>query len=64
MARANLYPPPRTLRLKLLPKSRDAFTPDSSDQRRADKFVGKHIRFGTEPFLDWPTVTAFLRNAA
>ena len=38
-ARANLCPPPRTLRLKLIVKSRDAFTPDSSDQRRA---LGSH----------------------
>lgn len=40
------------------------FLVDDRIKHGADKFVGKHIRFGTEPFLDWPTVTAFLRNAA
>ena len=41
-----------------------AFLVDDNPKNGADKFVGKHIQFGTEPFPDWPTVTAFLRNAA
>jgi len=40
------------------------FLVDDRTKHGADKFAGKHIRFGTEPFPDWPTVTAFLRNAA
>ena len=40
------------------------FLVDDRTKHGAGDFVGKHIRFGTEPFPDWPTVTAFLRNAA
>ena len=44
--------------------NRGDFLVDDRTKHGARDFVGKHIQFGTEPFLDWPTVTAFLRNAA
>ncbi len=40
------------------------FLVDDNPKNGAGDFVGKHIHFGTKPFPDWPTVTAFLRNAA
>ena len=44
--------------------NRGDFLVDDRTKNGACDFVGMHIRFGTEPFPDWPTVTAFLRNAA
>ena len=44
--------------------NRGDFLVDDRTKHGARDFAGMHIRFGTEPFPDWPTVTAFLRNAA
>ena len=44
--------------------NRGDFLVDDRTKHGADKFAGMHIHFRTEPFPDWPTVTAFLRNAA
>ena len=44
--------------------NRGDFLVDDRTKHGVDKFAGEHIHFGSEPFPDWPAVTAFLRNAA
>ena len=44
--------------------NRGDFLVDDRTKTGVDKFAGEHIHFGSEPFPDWPAVTAFLRNAA
>ena len=44
--------------------NRGDFLVDDRTKHGARDFVGMHIHFRTERFPDWPTVTAFLRNAA
>jgi len=37
---------------------------DDRDRNGADKFSGELIRFGEEPFPDWPAVVRYLRDCA
>jgi 5'-nucleotidase len=44
--------------------NRGDFLIDDGLKNGADRFAGKHIRFGKDPFPDWPSVMDYLRVAS